>query len=407
MTANDPDTKPADPESRSAAKAPRWRRIVTAVLIVLSCVLAPLSAIAIWTRNQVLNTDRYVRTVTPLASNPAIQNAVAINVTNTLFDNVDVGKSITDSLPKQADFLEGPINSATRQFVMSTTLRFLHTSQFQDLWKGLNRRAHAQVVNALTGQGKAVTTQNGKIYLDLSEVVLAVKTRLAEAGVGVFQKLPVGKASVKVELGSASGLQSARKVVHLLDQLRIVLPVLVLVFLAVGLLISPNRRRTLVRWGLGFAVALVVLLVLLIFARSIYLNAVSSNTFPRDAAQAAYDILFHYLKLGVRILAGVGLLVAAIAYLAGPGRGAVAIRAFFVRMFRGATAEGGALEKVTAFVARWRVGFRIGGVALALLIILASSPSATSVLVILIVLAVYLLLVEWFIRAARPVPSST
>ena len=85
----------------------------------------------------------------------------------------------------------------------------------------------------------------------------------------------------------------------------------------------------------------------------------------------------------------------------------MAIRTFFVRMFRGATAEGGALEKVTAFVARWRVGFRIGGVALALLIILASSPSATSVLVILIVLAVYLLLVQWFIRAARPVPSAT
>jgi multisubunit Na+/H+ antiporter MnhB subunit len=149
----------------------------------------------------------------------------------------------------------------------------------------------------------------------------------------------------------------------------------------------------------------VVLLVLLILARSIYLNAVSTNSFPRDAAQAAYDILFHYLKLGVRILAAVGLLVAVIAYLAGPGRGAVGIRAFFVRMFRGATAEGGALEKVTAFVARWKVGFRIGGVALALLVILASSPSATSVLVILIVLAVYLLLVEWFIRAARPLPS--
>jgi hypothetical protein len=75
-------------------------------------------------------------------------------------------------------------------------------------------------------------------------------------------------------------------------------------------------------------------------------------------------------------------------------------------MFRGATAEGGAIEKATAFVARWRVGFRIGGVALAALVILVSSPSATAVLVILILLAVYLLLVEWFIRAAPPVPSA-
>ena len=137
------------------------------------------------------------------------------------------------------------------------------------------------------------------------------------------------------------------------------------------------------------------------------LNAVASNSFPRDAAQAAYDILFHYLKLGVRILAAAGLLVAVIGYLAGPGRGAVAIRGFFVRMFRGASGEGGTLEKVTAYVARWRVAFRIGGVALTLFVILVGSPSATAILVILIVLAVYLLLVEWFIRAARPVPSTT
>jgi hypothetical protein len=36
---------------------------VSAVLIVLGCILAPISVLGIWTANQVSNTDRYVATV--------------------------------------------------------------------------------------------------------------------------------------------------------------------------------------------------------------------------------------------------------------------------------------------------------------------------------------------------------
>jgi hypothetical protein len=51
----------------------RWRTILAVLLIVVGCVLAPLAGVAVWARNQVTNTDRYVRTVEPLASDPAIQ----------------------------------------------------------------------------------------------------------------------------------------------------------------------------------------------------------------------------------------------------------------------------------------------------------------------------------------------
>ena len=60
------------------------------VLIVLGCVLAPLAGVAVWARNQVTNTDRYVRTVAPLASDPAIQHAVADQITAQIFTYLDV-----------------------------------------------------------------------------------------------------------------------------------------------------------------------------------------------------------------------------------------------------------------------------------------------------------------------------
>ena len=68
----------------------RWRAVVATLLIVLGCVLAPLSVVAVWARNQVTNTDRYVATVSPLASDPAIQNAIADQITAQVFRYLDV-----------------------------------------------------------------------------------------------------------------------------------------------------------------------------------------------------------------------------------------------------------------------------------------------------------------------------
>jgi hypothetical protein len=55
----------------------RWRTIVAVLLIVVGCVQAALAGAAVWARNQVTNTDRSVRTVVPLAADPAIQAAGA------------------------------------------------------------------------------------------------------------------------------------------------------------------------------------------------------------------------------------------------------------------------------------------------------------------------------------------
>src|SRR5262245_56979370 len=57
-------------EDHLAAPARRkhngWRAPVSVVLIVIGCMLAPLSVVAVWTANQVSSTDRYVANVAPL-----------------------------------------------------------------------------------------------------------------------------------------------------------------------------------------------------------------------------------------------------------------------------------------------------------------------------------------------------
>jgi len=75
-----------------------WRRIAATLLILVSCLLAPLSVVAVWARSEVTDTDRYVDTVAPLAKNPAVQQAVTTNLTNLVFQYVDVQGITTQAL---------------------------------------------------------------------------------------------------------------------------------------------------------------------------------------------------------------------------------------------------------------------------------------------------------------------
>src|SRR3954463_4224400 len=51
----------------------RWRSLLAVVLIVLGCVLAPVAGVSVWVHNQVSNTDRFVRTMSPLIDDPDVQ----------------------------------------------------------------------------------------------------------------------------------------------------------------------------------------------------------------------------------------------------------------------------------------------------------------------------------------------
>src|SRR4051794_40314481 len=84
-------TAPQPPPRRAF----RWRSLVAVVLIVLGCVLAPVAGVAVWTNNQVSNTDRFVRTMSPLIEDPDIQARITDRVTTTIFQFVDV-RSIAD-----------------------------------------------------------------------------------------------------------------------------------------------------------------------------------------------------------------------------------------------------------------------------------------------------------------------
>ena len=391
--------------SETPRRLPRWRRALVAVLVILSVVLVPIAGLTVWARNLVLDTGKYVDTVAPLAENQAITNAVADRLTTRLFQEVNVEAEAKDALPERAQFLAGPLSTGVETFTKEAAQRVLASDQFKTVWREANARAHAAINKALTGQGKNVSVKNGKIVLNLTPIVNTVIQRLDDRGVTVFDSVlqDVSKKNLQFELFDAGQLEKARSAVHLLDRLRIVLVVLVFVFLGVALILSGNRRRTLIRWGIGLVIAMAIMAALLALGRSAYLG-IAKN---RDAAAAAFDIIVRYLRNGIRVIALLGIIVALAAFLSGPSRLAVRIRRgsrdLIGRLGKEADEAGWDAGPVGVWVGAHKMALRIAGVAVAILILfLWDRPRPLTLLVLALLLLLYLGSIEFVGRTRAP-----
>jgi hypothetical protein len=410
------DTAPAPAAGRAARQ--RWRTVVATLLIVVGCVLAPLSVAAVWTRNQVTNTDRYVATVTPLANDPAIQNAVADQITAQVFNYIDVQgltnqavdalaeRGLTPVLAEQLRALSVPIANGVQSFTRSQVGRVVESDAFADAWVQANRVAHQELVAALTGEGGgSVTVENDTVSLNMAAFIETVKQRLVESGFSVAARIPTVNASFV--LFQSEDITRARSGFNLLNTLGVWLPVIVIVLLVLGVYVARDHRRATVGAALGVAISMVVLALGLAVFRSIYLDAVPASVLPHDAAAVLYDTIIRFLRLGIRTVFVLALVVAAGAFLSGQSVTAVRTREGLSHaigwLAGGAERAGFSTGPVGTWVYANKRVLRVGAVALAALaLVFWTRPTGKVVLGLTLALLVVLAIIEFLGRPARP-----
>jgi hypothetical protein len=397
-----------------AAGKPKLRsshRFWVSILLVIACLLTPLSIVALFVKNQINDTGRYVQTIKPLASDPAVQAYVAADVSNELFRQVDIRKYVEEALPKRAHVLAGPLTSALQGFVREATQRILQTSQFQALWVEANRVAHTQLVNVLTGKttGGITATANGAVTLDLSSVTKLVQAQLASTGIDLFSKIPIGSIGGKITIFQSKDLYKARTGLRILDTVAFVLPFLVLGCFAGAIYLSKSRRRGFVACAVAFTIGALILALTLFIARGAYLNAATGKDLPYDAAASVYDTLVRFLLTSVRAVTFFSLIVIIAVFFAGPNRFA---RWFRLGVRQGANwlghesdAAGWEWLAPNGFVVRRKKGLRIVVAAIAFLVLFRwQHPTPSIILYIAIVTVGGLGVIEFFGR--EPMPDS-
>ena len=385
-----------------------WRTPVSALLIVIGCILAPLSVIGVWTANQVSDTNRYVANIEPLIHDPAIQNALTDKITTAITTRLNVtglSSQAADTLTSRGFTRVGSLlktfgpalSNAVTGYVHNFVHKVITSERFANAWVEVNRVAHQTLVQALSGQGGSITVSNGQVTLDLAPFIAIVKQDLAARGFTLVNSLP--PIHPTIALFSSKTLVQAQTLYRVLNDLKIVLPIVTLLLLAAGVYIARQHRRALIGAGLGFAASMLVLGAVLLVVRGIYLNSVPNSVFPSDAAAAAFDTLVRFIRTALRALLVLGLIVAIAAFFTGPSVTAVRTRAGFVKAFEWVRSGGERHGVSTGPVGQWtyehRHGLRIGAVALAAVIfVFQGRPTAASVIVLVIILLLVLGLIE-------------
>uniref|UniRef100_A0AAU2JR19 Aromatic ring-opening dioxygenase LigA n=1 Tax=Streptomyces sp. NBC_00049 TaxID=2903617 RepID=A0AAU2JR19_9ACTN len=379
---------------------------VSAVLITLTCLLVPVSLLTVWVHDIVLDTDRYVSTVTPLASDPAIEAAAVHRIAEAADVRVDGPQVAADlaawlesqGLPPRVGTAVkalGPqLDSAADQVVTKVATRFVESDRFETVWTEANRFAHQAVVHALTGKGRgAIGVEGGTVTLDVGTAVEKVKEELVDAGLKPASKIPdVDKQMV---LFQSDKLGKIRNAVHLLDVLGNWLPVITVILGAIGVFLARRRRRALVTTALCAAAACLVVAVALVIARRYYLDHLPEQVQSPAAAASIFDTLVRFLRVSLRTAMVLGVVIALGAYLSGAGRLPRGVRGRAERAADSAAGWGTSHGVRTGSVGPWVEGHR-RPLTVAVLLVLAlvfalwNHPTVLTVLLLVLILLVVL-----------------
>ena len=264
-------------------KHSRLRSILIGVLVLLSCLMLVVTGVTIWTHYTVLNTNGYMKLVGPVGKDPKAIAALSSYVAAQVVTASDLQGRAQAALPPKAAFLAGPITSAVQSFIGKQTTKVLSTPQAYNLWLGINRVSHQQIVGLLRGQ-------NSYTYIQGSDVKLNLLPLVSQALVWLDGKLPGALSSrfsppviqpgtpaadsiqqvsswagktLPADFGQVTLLKSdalgpAQKAVKLFDGLVIALPIILAALIAVTILLSRRRRYAIMALGIGGAIALIV-----------------------------------------------------------------------------------------------------------------------------------------------------
>ncbi len=404
---------------RRGRRRGRWRAPVSAALITLGCVLAPVAVMGVWAANQVSNTDRYVANMTPLIQDPAIQQALSARITTEITSRIDVpavasqaaAELSANHLTRLANLIRtfsGQIASGVSSAIAAAVAKVVASPAMATVWVQVNRAAHAGIVRVLSGQGGgAVNVVGDQVVLNLGPLITQAEQQLSARGLTVVNSLPA--ISATFPLFEAPNLAKAQQGYRLIVTLKWVLPLLSIALLAAGIYMAGRRRRALIGAALGLAASMLVLGIALTIARGLYLNSVPTSMLPAPAAAALYDTLIRFIRQGLRVILVVALIIAAGAFLTGPSVTAVRIRraaksgAGWVRARgeRAGVRTGPAGEWTGAHKNLLRV---VCAAVIAVIFLFWGQPSVAVVIWLLVILLVLLGLIE--LLGGRPVPRA-
>jgi hypothetical protein len=299
-------------------------RIKVRILLVLASILAFLAIFTSWVDRQALDTNEWVSTSDKLLEDEAISDAVATYAVDQLYANVDVTAVIKQRLPPDLQPFSAPASAGIRQFATQAAQQAIESPRVQQAWSDANQIAHRQLVSILKGNNEAVSSQNGKVVLNLRPLVLQLADRIGLKK-QLNERLPpdVGQ----LEVADSKDLDTARTVVKIIVGLAWLFTFGSVALFGLAAYLAKGRRWMVVLgYGLGLIAAGLAAIAVRSALKGLFVDSLSNTEAANVPAQHAWDIGTSLLQSIATTVVIYGALFVIAAFLASPARSAIGIR---------------------------------------------------------------------------------
>jgi hypothetical protein len=272
------------PPGGLAGTSGRGRDVAVWALVVVACVAVVLALIFGYVRRAAVDSDQFANRATVALSNDSVRTLIAERVTDQIV------------LKKQADLI------AARPLIESVVSSVVGGRAFTGAFRAGVRDAHRAIFDR---DQDTLTLAVGDIGTIVAAALRVVQPSLADRV----------RTTTRVELVRRDIDSVSATAVHAADTVRLLAWLFLLLALgcaAGAIALARDRRRTVVRLGVGAAIGGLVLVVTLGVARAELVDRADSAD-ARDTVGAVWDAFLGDLGTAAWILGGAGAVVAAAA----------------------------------------------------------------------------------------------
>lgn len=249
-------------------------------LALLSFVLFNVSS---WVKQTVLDTETFVKTMQPLISQPAIQKTMQVQITDALFEKVNVEQELQNALPANIAFLSGPLASQIESFTSSKVAEVIASPQVYAIWGTALRTIHGQAL-------AYVENENNDGIISVNDVYAAVSGEISQDSRLAFltnKQLPSKIGSIT--LAQVTWLPQVRQYIAMLNITPIIFLIISLVSSGVAVALALHKRRVAVT--IAVLISLFMLVTVASISVAIWRAGQLAQPEYKDAIQAVMTTL--------------------------------------------------------------------------------------------------------------------
>ena len=229
-------------ETKQLPKKHSWnwlRKSAIVFFVALSVTSIMLFNVSVWLKNTIIDTDTFVSTIQPLLKEDVIQERIQTDITNALFERIDIASELQKVLPENIAFLSVPLADQIESTTSDKIGEALSSDRVYAIWGKSLSGVHDTVISYINNESADGVVTVNEVY----DVVSSSISQDSQLGFLTNKQLPDKVGSFTIT--EFSWLPQARATINTVTYAPLVFLVSSVFSFLMAILLSRNKRRTL------------------------------------------------------------------------------------------------------------------------------------------------------------------